>query len=133
MKYLSQYIEEPQSKLLKEMGAFFAFNIKQFNEGQKEGVTYVRMINGLFCPKENADQLFEGLEKIHKAGIAQDMEENGKKAIIHRELANHEFCITLDITDTVNALQGYDITVEEIRAETGEYLKKWREWEDSQQ
>ena len=60
------------------------------------------------------------------------MKENGKKAIIQRELGNHEYCVTYDITDTVEKLADYPITEEEIKAETKPYLERHYKWEEEQ-
>ena len=114
MKYLSDYMQEAQTQLFKETGTFFAFSQKQFEEGKTEGKIYVNLGAGMFCIKGNENKLSEGLESIYKAAINQDLAENGKLAIIKRELANHEVCITWDITDTAAALDGYGFTDEEI-------------------
>ena len=132
MKYLSNYIEEAQTKAFDEAGAFFAFSNKQFNEGMKEGIVYCNMGSGLLCPKDNAEKLDNDLMRIAAEGIKADLAENGRRGVIHRELGNHEYCITHDITDVVEKLSGYPITEKEIRAEVPEYLKAFHEWEDAQ-
>lgn len=125
MKYLSHYTEEAQTALFKETGAFFAFSPDQFKKQRVEGKTYVHFSDaGMFCFKECEDRLCDGLKDIHEAGIRMDMAENGKKAIIHRELGNHEAQITGSIRATVEALEGYPITKEEIAAEYKEYYQK---------
>ena len=133
MKYLSDYTKEAQTKLFDDMGAFFAFSNKQLDEQKEEGVVYVSMGCGLICPKDSAAELARGLRDIAVAGIAQDLAENGKKGVIHRELANHEYCITWDISDTVSKLSDYGITAEDIQAETAEYMRKHNEWEEEQE
>ena len=124
MKYLSHYMEAAQTRAFDEAGAFFAFGQKQFDEKKKPDVKYYSLGAGLICPKDTADKLTEALDNISKAAIKQDIDENGKKAIIHRELANHETQITMDITDTVSALDGYGITAEEIQAEYKEFYQE---------
>ncbi len=116
MKSLQDYIEEAQTKAFYDNGAFFAFGKDQFDKAKREGVKYIGLGYGLICPTDNASQLMEDLEMISKEGIKQDIQENGIEAIIERELANHEVQITRDISDTVSALDGYDITEEQIRA-----------------
>jgi len=133
MKYLSNYTEAKTTKALDEAGAFFAFGKKQFDEQKKEHVEYVSMGMGLVCPKANADTLARDLLRIGNEGRAEDLAENGKRGVIHRELGNHEYCVTYDITDTAMSLCGYGITDEEIQAETGAYLKAHYEWEDAQE
>ena len=123
MKNLSNYTEESQTNLFNECGSFFAFGQNQFNEAKKDGVTYVSMGAGLICPKKNVQKMINGLDNINKSGIELDLKENGKKAIIHRELANHECQISMDITDCVDKLGDYPITKEEIQAEWKEYFK----------
>ena len=114
MKYLSDYTNEKQTQAFDEAGAFFAFSQKQFNEAKREGIEYCSMGAGLICPVENAKHLFDRLEKINKEGIAQDIQENGKKAIIRRELFNHECFYTSDITACVEKLEDYGYSASEI-------------------
>lgn len=116
MKYLHHYTEQATTDLLHELGAFFAFSDKQFNEQKKDGVEYVQSFAGIICPKENARKILDGLESITAKGIAQDIAENGKEGIIKRELSNHEAYYTGDITSTIDALSGYDFTPEDIQA-----------------
>lgn len=115
MKYLQDYIEEAQLAAFKKHGAFFAFSIEQFDEQKQKGVTYTRIGSGLICPKENAADLMKEIQDTYLAGIKQDMEENGKEAIIKRELDNHECYYTGRIDDCVEKLTDYPITEEEIR------------------
>ena len=116
MKYLSDYVQDKQTELFDTTGAFFAFSNKQFDEAKKDNVNYVSLGAGLIAPKDNAKELMKGLETIHTQGIAEDIKENGKEAIIQRELGNHEAQITGDISDTVDSLDGYGITEAEIKA-----------------
>ena len=123
MKYLSHYMESARTDSFNRAGAFFAFGNEQFKERQVKGVKYYNLGAGLICPKDTADELIDDLDNISKAAIKQDIQENGKKGIINRELANHESQITMDITDTVAALDGYGITQEEIQAEFKSYYQ----------
>ena len=116
MKYLSNYTEQNQTNLFAKTGAFFAFSTKQFDEKKQPDIKYVVCGSGLIAPKENVTALMDGLETIHTDGIAQDIAENGKPAIIQRELGNHEAQITGDISDTIDSLDGYGITKDEVRA-----------------
>lgn len=116
MKYLSNYISEKQTAVFNETGAFFAFSDKQFLENKKDGIKYVHMGGGLICPEEKAGELVTGLDNVYKAGIKQDLEENGRGGVIKRELANHEAYYTGDIDSTVEVLTPYGITREEIQA-----------------
>jgi len=123
MKYLSDYTNVKQTKLWNDNGAFFAFGQQQLDEKNQEGVVYVSLGMGLIAPKENASKIIEGLESIHAEGIQQDISDNGIKAIIHRELANHEAQIINDISDTVEALEGYGITRKQVNEEYKSFYK----------
>lgn len=114
MKYLSHYIQDKQTQAFNEAGAFFAFSNQQFDDEKKEGVKYASLGMGLICPTDNVKQLMIRLDSIAQEGIAEDIKENGKKAIIRRELFNHECFYTNDICDCVEKLEGYGITYDEI-------------------
>lgn len=115
MKYLNNYVEEAQTKVFEEFGAFFAFSNKQFEEQAIEGVKYASLGSGLIAPKGKGQALYDALQKIHEKGIEQDLAENGKDAIIQRELGNHEAQITGDLDDTMDALDGYGISLDEVK------------------
>jgi len=121
VKYLQNYIEEAQTALFKKLGCFFAYSNKQLEEQRQEGVTYVSMGTGMICPKGKAEELLDGLEKIHRKGMDEDLAENGKAAIIKRELGNHECQLTGDVTRVVEILADYPITEEEVRGEYKEF------------
>lgn len=114
MKYLSEYIEVKTDKLYEKMGAFYAFGQNQFDEKAKDGVDYVIMGCGLICPKENAQLFIDEYDKIIKESIAEDIADNGKEAIIKRELNNYECYYTGDISDCVDSLKDYGYTKDEI-------------------
>lgn len=121
------------TKALDDAGAFFAFSTKQFDEKKKDGIQYASAGAGLICPTDNLATLRTALDNAVSAGIAADLAENGKTGVIHRELGNHEFSYTHDMTDTSRALGGYGITDEEIQAETAAFLKAHYEWEAKQE
>lgn len=114
MKYLQDYMEEKQTALFEETNTIFAFSREQFNKSKKEGITYINMGSGMLTDKRHVEKLLEGLEKIYKDSIQQDIKENGIDAIIKRELANHEAWYTMDITDTKEKLKDYPITEDQI-------------------
>ena len=65
-----EYLEQKYSEMYSELGAFYAFNKQQFNEGlekagglEKTG-KYVHVGGGLCCPKKNVDALLEGFKEI---------------------------------------------------------------------
>ena len=114
MKFLTEYIEEKQSALFKELGVFFAFSNRQFDEAAVKGVTYVSMGMGMISPKEHVKELIEGLDTIHKEGMAEDLKDNGREGIIIRELYNHEAFYTCDTRSTFEAVEAYGITAQEV-------------------
>lgn len=122
MNSLSDYTQSLQTNLFAQLGAFFAFGQSQFEEKREEGVQYVSLSSGLVVPKENANALVNGLKEITTKGIAQDLEENGREAIIRRELNNYECHYVRCISDCVEALEAYGITQEEIKSVYNEML-----------
>lgn len=112
---LQSYIEKPISDLYSELGAFWAFSTKQFNESKIEGVQYENLFSGLVCPASKVIELLKRLDKMVENGIKQDLEENGKDKIIIRELYNYECFYTGHTEDAEEALKDYPITGEEIQ------------------
>lgn len=89
-------------------GIFFAFSNKQFEEGlAKVGGTakdLCRLPGGGFIRKDRSNA-FSGMFKRHEAERKACM--SNRKALLDalsHELANHEYCITLDPTDALEAL-----------------------------
>lgn len=117
MKYLSDYTQEAQTALFEKTGTFFAFGQKQFAEKVQPGVKYTQCGAGMICPAANTRELMTGLNAIHKAAVKLDIKENGLhgKGIIYRELANHECWYTGDISDAIDALEPYRVTIAEIQ------------------
>lgn len=118
MKYLQDYITDKQTEAYNKYKAFFAFSDEQLKEGlDKFNLTIEECCPigyGLYCSKLNNKKLRLELNNIYKEGVEQDIKENGKEAIIVRELLNHEAYYTYDIEDTYDALDGYNITREMI-------------------
>ena len=114
MKDLSDYTDQPISDLLNKYNGFFAFSTKQFEEAKKEGVKYVNRGAGLIHEAGKSKEFDAELAKINADAIKQDLAENGKDGIIERELVNHEAYYTGEIEDTVEALEDYGITSEEV-------------------
>ena len=107
MKYLSEYMEENQSTLFKNKGAFFAFNNTQLEEKKIKGIEYVNYGAGLICPKDNVLAIKNGIDSIYQKAIEQDKAENGKFGIIRRELYNHECFYTGEIDDVIESMKAY--------------------------
>lgn len=122
MKYLSDYTEPKVTKLIEEVGAFFAFSQKQYSEQAKPNTKYVSVM-GTIVPEDKARYFYEAMEAIHEASIQEDIEENGIKAIIHRELADHECQLSGDSSIVEDALEPYGITAEQVAAEWAEFYQ----------
>ena len=122
----SNYIEAKQSALFTEYGVFFAFGDKQLKEKAKPNTEYVALGMGMVMPKQKNKEVyvefFKKLNDISDESIKLDIKENGKKKIIWRELANHEASYTGSANQTIDALEGYGFTEEEIKAELKLYL-----------
>ena len=107
---------ELKNKLQKEFDAFpfgFAFSNEQFEKmkeelGVKDNSELISIGAGGFIRKTDEkalDELINGKEKRMKEAIAEDKTGEGFiKDMFLYELANHEYCITHDIHDTLVAL-----------------------------
>jgi len=114
---------ELKNKLQKEFDAFpfgFAFSNEQFEKmkeelGVKDNSELISIGAGGFIRKTDEkalDELINGKEKRMKEAIASDPTGEGFiKDMFLYELANHEYCITYELDDTLYAL---DLTLEEI-------------------
>lgn len=102
---------------------FFAFNDSQFAEGMKKlGLKpsdtkkiYKLGSSGGFYRKSDATALREMIDRQdveEKTAIAADANGTGFAfEMFYHELANHEYCVTYDVTEVLDAL-GY--TVDDI-------------------
>ena len=122
MKYLSDYTDKPMEEMLDKNGGFFAFGDKQFLEQRVKGVKYVSMGMGLIAPKENAKNIWEETERIHKEGVKQDIKEHSKQKIIFRECENYEIQFG-DSTPVYDSLKEYPITRKEIDEGIQRFIK----------
>ena len=114
---------ELKNNLQKEFDAFpfgFAFSNEQFEKMKeelevKENSELISIGAGGFIRKTDEkalDELINGKEKRMKEAIASDPTGEGFiKDMFLYELANHEYCITYDLRDTLEAL---DLTINEI-------------------
>ena len=116
MKYLSDYMQEKQTEVFNNYGAFFAFSEKQLNEKKQDGVKYSSLGSGLICPKGKGKELMDALETIYNDAIKQDIAENGKDKIIERELGNYECYYTYDLEDAIAAVKDYNFTADDVKA-----------------
>lgn len=104
MKYLSDYMNDKQTELFNQVGAFFAFGPDQLNEQRVPGVKYVPLGAGLICPQDKVKELKTGLETILTEAIHQDVADNGPDKIIEREYWNYETQITMNPSDATDAI-----------------------------
>ncbi len=114
---------ELKNKLQKEFDEFpfgFAFSNEQFEKmkeelGVKDNSELISIGAGGFIRKTDEkalDELINGKEKRMQEAIAEDKTGEGFiKDMFLYELANHEYCITYELDDTLYAL---DLTLEEI-------------------
>lgn len=114
MKYLSNYVEEKQTKLFNDLWIFFAFWDKQFEEQKKDWVEYVWLFGWMCCPKDNVKEFTERHSKIIDEWIQEDIKENWLDKIIERELANFECYYTGDIQEAVERLEDYWIEYKKV-------------------
>ena len=104
MKTLNNYTDIKTTELFNRNGAFFAFGNKQFDEQKKEGITYVSLMGGLLCPKENAKTLMTDFEQIFDEAVRQQVKDFGAEKIISHEYFNHETQLTGDDQQVINVL-----------------------------
>ena len=95
----------------------FAFSNKQFEEGKKKlGVKDDKELysigGGGFIKKTDASLLDEMIDRHNKEYEQLMQDDEFAYSAFYYELGNHEFCITLDPTDTLVSLC---LTVEEMR------------------
>ena len=83
---------------------------------QRRGVEYTSFGSGLIVPKPHAEAVAAALEENSKKAVEQDITENGITAIIQREISNHEYGYTWDITDTLSVLEPYGVTAQQVQA-----------------
>ena len=95
----------------------FAFSNNQFEEGKaklgvKDNQELYSIGGGGFIRKVDAPLLDEMTDRHNREYYELMKDDNFAYSAFYYELGNHEFCITLDPTDTLAALC---LTVEEMR------------------
>ena len=96
----------------------FAFSSKEFDDKLKEHNLTKNDITSIgaggFIKKENKDLYLNEMNRLNNYDPFKQIKHDDvevKKAFIY-ELANHEYCITYNLDDTLDAL---NITLEEIK------------------
>jgi len=119
MKHLSHYMGKAQSECMDRNGAFFAFNSNQLAEGRKkvgaaDDSELTKLSSGMIVLKKNVKALITELDEIFLTAIKEDEAENGKDAIILRELHNYECFYVGDIEEAVRAVGVYGYSEEDV-------------------
>ena len=107
---------ERHQKAFEAFPAFDAFNKEQFAEGKlKLGVLedseLYRGYAGMFYRKKDADALRAMMRRFDEEKKEAFKDDKFFYDAVYYELANHEYCITYDDEDTLDAL---GITMEEL-------------------
>lgn len=110
---------ERHQKAFEAFPAFYAFNKEQFAEGKlKLGVLedseLYRGYAGMFYRKKDADALRAMMRRFDEEKKEAFKDDKFFYDAVYYELANHEYCITYDDEDTLDAL---GITMEELEAD----------------
>jgi hypothetical protein len=114
---MRKYFEARQSEILQRYGVFFAFSNKQLEEQKQPGVEYCSVFGAGDCvPKHHAGNFVADFQAAMQAGREQAIDEMGIEGIIRYELNNHEATYTGSIDDALDALEGYNITREQVLA-----------------
>jgi hypothetical protein len=108
-------LKQKQSKEINDFqGIFFAFSNEQFKEGmislglQTEDTSKIYSIGaGGYILKEKSKDFHAMLERFESEKKELKKQEKTLVEALVYELKNHEFCITLDPNDALNAL-GWD-------------------------
>lgn len=117
MKY--RELMERQQKEFEAFPAFYAFNNEQFAEGkQKLGVVedseLYRGYAGMFYRKKDAETLRAMMRRFDKEKQEAFKDDKFFYDAVYSELANHEYCITYEDEETLDAL---GITMEALEAD----------------
>ena len=111
-------LREKQQKEVNDFPMFFAFSNKQFNEGMEkiglkpENTDLIYKLGyGGFYKKTDSKALHSMFDKHEKELKDSFQDERFIYDAFSYELGNHEYCITYDETDTLNAL---NLTMDEV-------------------
>jgi len=120
---IDTHAEKARTKALTKYFAFFAFSQKQLDAKTNNNFKYCSLGAGLIAPTVFADKLVTSLTQIGKDSVKRLKSTHSDRDIIWYELGNHEAQITMDISDTVDAVEMYGITRDQVSKVYQEYFK----------
>ncbi|OEE34975.1 hypothetical protein A1QO_06210 [Vibrio genomosp. F10 str. ZF-129] len=133
MLSLSKAIEAQETSLRKEMGAFYAFNNSQIEEGleinQKNDFSgdlkkYQCILGNLFIPKMNTKQFLKKYIHITIDAVKKIKSEHSDVDIIEYELANHESNETGSFSSAFDALAPFGYSRQQVSNVFEDWLSK---------
>lgn len=129
MKYyqFKQKREESINKLFDKYGVFFAFSKKQLEKNKKDGEKYYSLGSGMFVPQKNIEKFEKEYSSIGENFVKNAKEKFTACEIIKYELANHEYYITYDLSDTKDVLEEFNFSDEDYNKARKEYLAECEE------
>ena len=124
---MNRYVElkRRQEKEVNEFPMFFAFSKEQFSEGMKklglepDEKDKIYSIGGGGYFRKSDSEKFKAMLDKHSEEIQKEIDGDTDGSgfiydMFNYELANHEYCVTCDVTDTLEAL---DLTMEQVEAD----------------
>lgn len=111
--------QEKLTKLIDDVGGFFAFGNEQFEEAMKEHNYKKEDLCstglGMIMPKANLKNYIEQSKELNE-WFDKEVKKLNPNSVIIYELNNHECYYTGDISDALDILKGYGFTREQVLA-----------------
>ena len=116
----NKVMQDKLSSIFDELGVFFAFSDKQFQEGKqkrniKENEKIAAIQGGGFLPSKNAKSYIKKTNDL-MVWLEKQVKKLNPEAVIGYELNNHECYYTGDVSPAYEVLQAYDFTLDQVRA-----------------
>lgn len=118
MKETYEQIKDRHQKEFNTLPIMFAYNDKQFEEGMrklglepKDTDKIYTLCPGGFYRREDSEKIVGQLDKADKEMKEALQDEEFATGAFKCELANHEYCITMDPIDAIHAV---GLTVSEV-------------------
>lgn len=113
---LNKEHQDRTSKILDDLGIFFAFSDEQFEEKAQEGVAYVYGQHGEIIPEQNVKEYYIRMKEaqdIRKKAYAHNVDMDD---CIRYELSSHEAWYTYSIEDAMGAVKSSfpDVTEDDM-------------------